>query len=128
MSRLLPKGPMAIIMLAALMHSTLLWAFDDPTRPPRAGKEQQIESAEKVAVAATKKIWSLESVLIAQKRQIAVINGEIVKRGDRVNGARVVSIKKSGVTLYKKGKYFKLLLVSKSKTRLKNRTASSSGR
>jgi hypothetical protein len=113
------KGLMVLLLTS--MASSTLWALEDPTRPPRASVAPQKDQAAKVATSATKKTWSLDSILIAKERRIAVINGVIVKKGKRVNGARVVSIKKSSVTLYKKGKYFKLSLVSKSKTGHKNR-------
>lgn len=36
--------------------------------------------------------WVLQSTLIADDRRIAVINGEAVMVGDRINGARVLEI------------------------------------
>jgi len=43
--------------------------------------------------------WTLQSILSAADRRIAIINGTRVREGDRIGSARVVSIKSSRVIL-----------------------------
>lgn len=69
-------------------------ALEDPTRPPTASA---------TVYAAPKKHsrprWVLTSTLVSAQRRTAVVNDKVVARGDRINGARVVSINPSVVRL-----------------------------
>jgi len=48
----------------------------------------------------TKLAWlSLEGILWTPERPLAIINDQIVSKGDIVQGAKVINIKKEGVTL-----------------------------
>lgn len=69
------------------------FALNDPTRPtdPAAyfGTHNTSEGGD----------WSLQSILFAPDRKVAVINGIRVKEGDRVGAARVFRIHDSYVLL-----------------------------
>ena len=64
----------------------------DPTRPPSAALAAP--DAEKGAPNRT-----LQSVLIAPGRSVAVIDGQLVRVGSRLGDAQVVKIDESGVVL-----------------------------
>ena len=69
-------------------------ALEDPTRPP---------TATPTVYASPKKHsrprWVLSSTLVSAQRRTAVVNDKVVARGDRINGARVISIEPSAVRL-----------------------------
>ena len=47
--------------------------------------------------------WVLNSVLYSSQRQLAVINNKLVKKGDRIDGAKVLTVMPGLVKLsYKK--------------------------
>jgi hypothetical protein len=69
-------------------------ALEDPTRPPTA-KATNYASPKKNH----RPRWVLTSTLVSSQRRTAVINDKVVARGDRINGARVVSIQPSVVRL-----------------------------
>lgn len=75
----------------------------DPTRPPG------VSSAKPAGPA--KPRWVLNSTLIAPQRRVAIINGQRVVRGDKVNGATVIGIDAGGVLLRKNGHDFRIYLL-----------------
>jgi len=50
--------------------------------------------------------WSLDGIMYKESAPMAVINRNIVKSGDLVNGARIIEIKKDRVVLEKDGMSF----------------------
>ena len=80
----------------------------DPTRPP---------NMKSMAKGVTKKQnrprWVLSSTLVSTSRRSAVINDKVVVVGDRVNGARVVSIRPSSVRLQVNGRDITLVMLKK---------------
>ncbi len=66
----------------------------DPTRPL---------SYRLPSKAAAKNRWRLDSVLISNKRKLAVINGESVKEQGWIKGAQVTHIESGKVTIMVKG-------------------------
>lgn len=84
-------------------------AMDDPTRPPSLGAAKSVPSTGKHQ----RPRWLLSSTLIAAERRSAVIDGRVVVRGDRINGATVVSIEPGSVRLRARGKEFTLLMLKK---------------
>ncbi len=67
------------------------WSYNDPTQP--SGYTAPKEAA--------KKKWRLESVLIGERRKLAIINGQSYQEGDRVGNAELISIEHNKVTLRK---------------------------
>ncbi|BCR06406.1 hypothetical protein DESUT3_34750 [Desulfuromonas versatilis] len=69
----------------------------DPTRPPiPAAPERAPEPLRSKAPD-----WRLSSILVSPERRVAVISGQAVVEGDRIDGARVVAITPSAVLLQK---------------------------
>jgi hypothetical protein len=66
----------------------------DPTRPPQApsaGSEPQYEGVR------------VEAVLRSAERDLAIVNGKIVRAGDRVNGVQIEAILADGVRYVRDG-------------------------
>jgi MSHA biogenesis protein MshK len=80
----------------------------DPTRPPGATILKQL--AYPIAKPSG---WLLSSTLIASERKLATINGKIVRKGERVNGAVLVDVQALNVTLRKNNKKFKVFMFNK---------------
>ncbi len=76
----------------------------DPMRPPQVG----VRSAT-VPVSAPSH-WQLYMTRISPGQRLAVLNGRLVKPGDEVSGARVVSIGPDAVELRKGEKRFRVAL------------------
>ena len=76
----------------------------DPTRPPILGDapKKAVSKVNKPVKKEKKIEWKVSSILISPERQAAVINGHSVTVGDKVEGAEVLSINKSEITLQKK--------------------------
>lgn len=105
-------GPSILILAAALGVSGNSAAVPDPTRPPtpeeiRAWHDQ--EAGQALA-------WRLESVLISDRRRVAVINGRAVRVGDRVDGALVTAISPGSVTLNAEGGTLELTLARQARS------------
>lgn len=83
-----------ILMLASSAFVGLAQAqpLADPTRPPAEGPADR---GREEARAPSR----LQSVLISSRRSVAVIDGRAVQLGERLDGARVVSIEPAQVTL-----------------------------
>jgi len=92
-----------------LLSLALLAAFSaqaqgllDPTRPPP--EAQQTQSGEP-AVPAGPAQPVLQSVLIgAHGREVAVIDGQTIRKGEKFNGAVLVKVRKDSVVLRSGGK------------------------
>lgn len=52
--------------------------------------------------------WVLQSTLVSDSRRLAVVNGDIVRVGDRIAGARVLSIQFGEIWLERRGRRFRL--------------------
>ncbi|HHJ13381.1 MAG TPA: hypothetical protein ENJ79_03265 [Gammaproteobacteria bacterium] len=83
MARYLPP-----LLLLALSGKAL--AIGDPTRPT--------DPARYFGQAGQAR-WVLQSILLSGQRRIAIINGERVRVGDRLRGARVMRIEPRSVVL-----------------------------
>lgn len=91
--------------------------FVDPMRPPDFALEKlRLENIKKNPVVSTatqtskkkKEAWVLNSVLYSKARQYAIVNGQLVKKSDRVDGAKVLTVSSDSVRLSYKGKIIKL--------------------
>ena len=90
---------MLLIALAALPFAMPAQGLSDPTAP---------EVAPSVQAGATPSAagggWQLQFTLVAPGRRVAIINGVMVREGDVVAGASVVSIGPGHVLLKAKGR------------------------
>ena len=84
----------AAITLPAVAERELL----DPTRPPSPATSAS--NGKSAAVPS----WRLESTLISDYRRVAVINGQKVREGNDVGGARVKVIRRNAVVLMADGR------------------------
>lgn len=91
-------GLLAAAMLASPLRlgaQTLL----DPTQPPAAARLQAGSAADVPVVPPGPQ---LQSILIGSRgREVAVIDGQTVRRGEKINGAVLVQIGKNQVVLQK---------------------------
>ena len=84
------KSAFLIVMVVA---SSLSQALTDPTRPSSYASVATVQSALK-----------LESILYANKRRVAVINGRALSVGDQLGDVKITAIGKQRVTLSRDGK------------------------
>lgn len=92
-------GRLAINWLAAtclVVSVTLADAAsrEDPLRPPGYKVTESAKAVDNKA-----KTWSVNEILHSEGRRIAIVNNETVKKGDVINGARVLDITAEQVTL-----------------------------
>lgn len=88
--------PRLVVLLAALGFAAVArlpaQTLDDPTRPYRS-------PASSGPASEARRILELNGVLVSSNRRIAVINGDLYREGDTVNGALVVRIDPRSVHL-----------------------------
>lgn len=97
-----PLGTAAWLLLAFALPLAAAGEGDrrDPLRPPDYREpEPTVERFDASA-------WRLASTLVSDDRRIAVINGQAVRAGDYVGGARVLEIESGRVALDYRGRRF----------------------
>lgn len=98
---------MQSLFVAVLLVSLPLVASErDPMQPPAGAGVVRSQGVEE------KPYWRLQSVLISEQRNIAVINQRTVAVGDSINGARVIAIHPGYVRLSKANEVFVIRLSS----------------
>jgi hypothetical protein len=91
-----PKQPkiIATVLLIALPMCAFADAgLLDPTRPSFMNEVATSPSAE----------FSVTAIFFSDERQHAVVNGQVVARGDQVDGAKVVEIREDALDLIYRG-------------------------
>lgn len=91
--RVLCKCWLLLVVSLSAMDVVALEGLKDPTRP------SHFSSAGNVYLDGLKKQYVLNSILISDQRRVAVINGQRVTEGDRIENAVVRGIQKSQVSL-----------------------------
>ena len=76
----------------------------DPMRPPH------VPSRTATVPVSAPSDWQLHMTRISPGQRLAVLNGRLVRPGDEVSGARVLSVGPSAVELSKGGKKFRVAL------------------
>ena len=84
--------PFFALMLLALAAMDL----PDPTRPPSMLQTPVAQTGEPSSAAG---VPHLDSILISPSRRVAVIEGQVVREGDRIAGAQILSIRPYSVRL-----------------------------
>lgn len=103
---------------SALMGpSALAGELSDPTRPPN----RQPVRVQKAPVTGPSD-WRLTMIRISPRERVAVVNGRVVRPGDRIKGARVVAVGPEAVVLESDGRRHRVGLVGRS---VKRRVAAS---
>ena len=81
------------LLLLVTLPVNAAHALTDPTRPAAFQGGKVIQQA-----------YQLDSILYAGSRKVAVINGQPLSEGERLQGIKVIAIKKDSVTILSKGK------------------------
>lgn len=87
--RFLPRHALLAACACTGLWATAPAAHADPTRPPAAWLQAQTPAR---APAKATPIPRASIILFGRERQVAVVDGQTVRRGDRVGEARVVRI------------------------------------
>jgi len=88
-------GLFSALLLATLPASAQTLA--DPTQPPPESRLLASGAADAPAISAGPQ---LQSILIGTRgREVAVIDGQTLRKGDKINGAVLVQIRKNQVVL-----------------------------
>lgn len=98
-----------LIAISIPAQGDALRNLKDPTRPPNAADVASLmSSVEKDPT------YVLSAILLAEGRQIAVINGEPLQVGDQVKQAEVISISRDRVMLRETSGKLTLRLIAES--------------
>jgi len=94
--------------------------INDPMKPPafalqkfrlaKLKKSNQLVKAKTETPKPATKPLVLTSILIGQKRKVAIINDQMMVVGDRIGQARLVKVSRDSVLLLKNGKRIELRL------------------
>lgn len=98
-----------------ILVALLALALQDPTRPPAAMLQPRAGSLGSAGAAMQQDAHRLQSILIGRApggRRVAVIDGDTVRVGDRVGGARVLAIEAGAVQIEQGGKRSTLTLTA----------------
>jgi MSHA biogenesis protein MshK len=106
------KGRLARSAALLLLGLGFCWpAFgqgplSDPTRPPVGVVGSAGQSAPKTLK------WKLTSTLISRQRRVAVINDQVVRVGQKIDGAVLVAVEPGSALLHHAGQKIQLKLVA----------------
>ena len=101
-----------LLLSVLLLPATQVQAVNDPTRPP-AAVDRVANAAESEPQPETD--IQLQQILISASGNRAVINGKVVRQGDTVDGAKVLSISSDTVVVNYRQNRQKLSLINKTK-------------
>ncbi len=107
-----------LLCVALLSTQSIADEMRDPMKPPAfALNKFRLEKLKNTAVVnkpanseKQKKPWVLNSILISSGRQHAIINNTLVRKGEKIAGARLVSLQPDHVRLVRNGKVIVLKL------------------
>jgi hypothetical protein len=86
---------LAALLLTTLSAKAAADRLVDPTRPPQARNSSSEPSQDGLRV---------EAVLRSAERNLAIVNGKIVRAGDRVGGVQIEAILADGISYVRDGK------------------------
>jgi hypothetical protein len=87
---------LAALLLAMTAHSALADRLTDPTRPTDA---KAISSGEKVEAGVR-----LEAILRSEGSHLAIVNGKVVRAGDRIGATRIDEVLADGIRYTRDGR------------------------
>jgi len=96
-----------LFIVLAVSASDVAFA-GDPMRPPQFAPAEEKK-------APTRSSFELQQITVSKQQSSAVINGQLVKEGDSVSGARVLRITSDKVVLKYRQKLKTLSLLSNTK-------------
>ena len=94
-----------ILLLAGLTGLVQAEVLDDPTRPP--GYRLSAPGGK----AARAPGWRLSGIWIHEGRRLALINGRLVRPGQKVDGAKLVAVTPTTAKLQRDGRIITVRLV-----------------
>ena len=94
MSRVFINALLAVAAMLIFAANVSAEIKDDPLRPPGYRHAGASAPAKRAAPS-----WHVDEILISDSRRVAIVNSISVKKGEHVNGARVVAIEPGYVTL-----------------------------
>lgn len=94
-----------VLLICALLTS-MVYA-NDPTRPPH-----WLQAPAQSAPAFNPDKYQLQQIIQHPQRQVAVINGQLLRVGDEIDGARLVRIDATSVQLRVRRAEYRLSLLS----------------
>lgn len=95
MSRAFPDSMIAVFAMLILIAPAAADIKEDPLRPPGYRNAGAVATSERRNAPS----WSVNEILISDSRRIAIVNNNSVKKGEYINGAKVVAIEPGYVTL-----------------------------
>lgn len=98
-----------LVLLSCIVFGTSSAYANDPTRPPGMGGVVSTQEAPK------KTSFTLQQIKVSADSRSAVINGQLVKEGDSVAGAKVMKITSDKVVLKYRKKLRFLSLINRTK-------------
>ncbi|HBS42189.1 MAG TPA: Type II secretory pathway component [Oceanospirillales bacterium] len=101
-----------VLIVGVLLGASAVQSAEDPTRPPAALQVMQSTMEELPQPEAGIR---LQQILLSSSGNRAVINGQVVKKGETVDGARVLSISADSVVVNYRQNRKKLSLINKTK-------------
>ncbi len=102
-----------LLLVTAAAASALASPPTDPTRPPTSAEIQVFLGGENAASQPEEQRWQLQSVLISDKRRLAIINDRRITEGDQIDSAEVLAIHPGRVELRYRSERIVLTLASR---------------
>jgi len=110
-----------LLTLVILLSPGLVYSASelrDPMQPPtfalnkfrQAKLSKRPQVIKSVVKKTPEKLWVLTSIIYSSNRKIVIIDDQMLAVGDKIRGARVVSISRDEARLVRKGKVIKLSL------------------
>ena len=98
--RCIVKIGLWVLLMQALVNpvGAALAGLEDPTMPKVSSLTEEAD------------LYSVQSIIIAPNRRLAIINGKTVGVGSELSGARVIAIHKTHVVLLRSGQRKNLYL------------------
>lgn len=96
------------VPLILLVLLPALAVAEDPTRPPTAAEIRAWLGESETGTMDSD--WRLQSILASDQRRLAIINGQRVRPGDRIDSAEVLAVEADRVVLNQRGREIVLFL------------------
>lgn len=85
---------LAMLLIASTAQAAAAERLADPTRPSHAKAPAQVQPASAIR---------LEAVLRSGERYVAIVNGQLVRAGDRIGDARIDEISSDAIRYTRDG-------------------------
>lgn len=102
-----------IFVTSAITFGASSTVMADPTRPPSPAEIRAWFQSDSATPA--RRAWQLQSVLLSEHRSVAIINGQRLGVGDRIDQAEIVAIEPGRVVLDHAGERISLTINSDTK-------------